>query len=59
MPCILSDCCSCKNFIDNPEKKLICRAFPDEIPSEWFWKKGPRNRDLICNGEYKYEPMDD
>lgn len=59
MSVIFSDCIDCKNFIDDPDNKLKCKAFPEGIPSEWFWNKCRINRDKICNGEYKFVPLNE
>lgn len=59
MSVIFSDCMDCKNYIDTSENKSKCKAFPEGIPNEWFWNKGRSNRDEVCNGEYKFEPLNE
>lgn len=62
MSVIFSDCIDCKNFIDesdDTENKLKCKAFPDGIPSDWFWNKCRSNRDKICSKGYKFIPLNE
>lgn len=59
MSVIFSDCIDCKNFIGNVNDVLICKAFPNGIPSDWFWNKCRSNRDKICSKEYKFVPLNE
>lgn len=55
---IISDCTDCKNMGDRKEGVgIVCRAFPEGIPSEWFWKGNPKEV-KECNNGIGFEPDD-
>lgn len=53
MSLTMSKCVFCKNLIEDDEK-LICSAFPDEIPDEVFWS----DEDEECKEGIKFEKID-
>ena len=59
MSVIFSDCMDCKNYDFDSKKESKCKAFPDGIPSDWFWNKCRSNRDKICSKGYKFIPLNE
>lgn len=56
---ILSKCAECKYLVPyTPGEPLTCKAYPDGIPDDWFWKGVPESQEE-CNNGYGFVPDDD
>lgn len=55
MPTIIPECTSCKNFFSKESITLCCNAFPNGIPSDFFWGKVNVRTLKECNNNYKFE----
>ena len=55
MPCIISSCPICINFLRPKEDSNICKAFPDGIPDDYFWGKVDVEELVECKNGFKFE----